>query len=172
MKEKEEDGVGFASLRMEVRMIVSHYCSQVAIRFVCMERMAIRQSKSILRKRNGWGERGRTMIRQRGEKSNIEMAMGELINALKSLNKDVLLIVIHELMKDGKLSFTELAQIHNDYLEELRDKQNERYSDLKTEIIKMWADHKKNMNDNLKKIMHDLVDKGEVNFTHERIDKR
>lgn len=98
--------------------------------------------------------------------------MEELIDALKSLNKDVLLFVIHELMKDGKLSFTELAQIHNDYLEELRDKQNERYSDLKTEIIKMWADHKKNMNENLKKIMHGLVDKGEVNFTHERIDKR
>lgn len=98
--------------------------------------------------------------------------MEELIKTLKSIPKEYLLIIIHDLMKDDKLSFADLAKVHNDYIEELRTKQNEEYNNLQDKVIAMWIDTKRNYNKNLKGIMHYLVDLGQVNLTHEKIDKK
>lgn len=96
----------------------------------------------------------------------------ELIKTLKAIPKELLLLIIHDLMKDEKLSFADLAKVHNDYLEELRTKQNQEYNNLQTKVLEMWCDTKKNYDKNLKGIMHYLVDLGQVNLNHERIDKK
>lgn len=96
----------------------------------------------------------------------------EYLNLLKKLPKEYILIIIHELMKDNKLSFADLAKVHNDYIEELRTKQNMEYDNLRVKIISLWCEKKKYRNDRLKEIMHYLKDRGEVNTTHEEIDRR
>lgn len=98
--------------------------------------------------------------------------MEELFKTLKSIPKEYLLLIIHELMKDDKLSFADLAKVHNDYLEELRTKQNREYDNLRVKVISLWCEKKKYRNDRLKEIMHYLLDLGEVNTTHEEIDKK
>lgn len=97
----------------------------------------------------------------------------EIINVLKSIPKEFLLVIIHDLMKDDKLSFVDLAKVHNDYLEELRTKQNREYDNLRVKVISLWCEKKKKYrNDRLKEIMHYLLDLGQLNTTHEEIDKR
>lgn len=100
------------------------------------------------------------------------MFYNDLCDKLRNIDKSVLLLIIHDLMIDGKLSFADLAKVHNDYLEELRTKQNEEYDNLRVKVLEMWCDTKKNYDKNLKGIMHYLVDLGQVNLDHKRIDKK
>ena len=96
----------------------------------------------------------------------------ELIEKLKVLPKDYLLMIVHELMKDEKLSFTELAEIHNRYLQYLKEEQNERFNGLLSKFMDIAYDKKKNRDLNIANAMHWLLDQGQINSTHERIDQR
>lgn len=97
--------------------------------------------------------------------------MEKLIKVLKSLPKEFLLVVIHELMKDETLSFTELAEVHNQYLKDLKEKQNDKYYELLKRTTHIAFDFKKNRDKNIKDTLHWLLDKGQINATHEQIDK-
>ena len=98
--------------------------------------------------------------------------MEQLLELLKQQRKEVLQWLILELMKDNKLSFTDIAETHVKYLEMLRKGQSEKLMRLRSEVIKLWCGTKKDRDKALKDIMHDLLNKGRVNTTHEEIDKR
>lgn len=98
--------------------------------------------------------------------------MEELIKTLKSIPKDYLLLIILELMKDDKLSFTDIAMVHNDYLKELKEGQRDQYCELLKRATHIAYDWKKNREKNIKDMMHWLLDQGQLNTTHEDIDKK
>jgi len=98
--------------------------------------------------------------------------MGEILDLLKTLPKEYLQVIILELMKDQKISYEDITQAYVEYLDMLRKGQSEAYLELQSKIVAMWSGTKKDRDKNLKDIMHYLLDKGRINTTHEKIDKR
>lgn len=98
--------------------------------------------------------------------------MEELLTTLKSLPKELLEWTIFQLMLDGKIEYHDLTEMHIQHLEALRKGQSEHYDKLRVMIVSMHCDAKKNHAKNLGDIMHYLLDCGEVNMTHEEINKR
>lgn len=97
--------------------------------------------------------------------------MEELLKLLKTLPKEYLQVIIIELMKDQKISYEDITQAYVQYLDMLRKGQSEAYMELQSKVVTMWAGTKKDRDNNLKDIMHYLLDKGRINTTHEDIDK-
>lgn len=98
--------------------------------------------------------------------------MKELIEYLKKQPKEVLLMIVFELMKDGKLSFADITKAHIEHLEMLKKGATEDYMDLQSRLVCLWSGKKKDRDASLKSIMHYLLDKGRINTTHEAIDKK
>ena len=98
--------------------------------------------------------------------------MGEILKALKTLPKEYLQVIILELMKDQTISYEDITQAYVEYLDMLRKGQSEAYLELQSKVVTMWSGNKKDRDKNLKDIMHYLLDKGRINTTHEKIDKR
>lgn len=75
-------------------------------------------------------------------------------------------------MIDGKIEYHDLTEMYIKHLEALRKGQSEHYDKLKSMIIMMHCDDQKNHTKNIGDIMHYLLDCGEVNTTHETLDKK
>lgn len=88
------------------------------------------------------------------------------------LPKELIELVILNLMREGKLSFHEIAELHAQHLEELRKGTSMKLQELVGKVINMHNDKKANYDKNMNHIMHYLLDEGRVNMTHEQIDKR
>ena len=97
--------------------------------------------------------------------------MGEILKALKTLPKEYLQVIILELMKSQKISYEDITQAYVEYLDMLRKGTSERYLTLQSKIVSMWTGNVKDRRENLKDIMHWLLDNGSINTTHEEIDK-
>ena len=98
--------------------------------------------------------------------------MEELIKILKAQPKEWLQFVILELMISESVSYEDITKVYVEYLDMLRKNQSEAYLELQSKVVAMWAGSKKDRDKNLKDIMHYLLDKGRINTTHEKIDKR
>lgn len=97
--------------------------------------------------------------------------MDKILDMLKSLPKEILTMIVYALMQEGKITFHELAEMHARHLEELRKGQSEHYMKLFGMMTHIYHDKKKNRDKNIKDVMHYLLDCGELNTTHEAIDK-
>lgn len=97
--------------------------------------------------------------------------MGEIIKYLSTLNKDVLLYIIYELMKDDKISYHDITTLHIENMERLRKGETEAYFRLQARVMTMWCDTKKNLQKNLKETIKLLMDEGRVNITEEKFNK-
>lgn len=75
-------------------------------------------------------------------------------------------------MLDGNITYHELMDMHIKHLKELEKGSSDAYMRLQGMITHMYHDSKKNRDANLKGIMHQLVDDGRINMTHEQIDKK
>lgn len=98
--------------------------------------------------------------------------MEELIKILKAQPKEWLQFVILELMKSECVSYEDITKVYVEYLDMLRKGQSEAYLELQYKVVAMWSGAKKDRDQKLKDIMHYLLDKGRINTTHEKIDKR
>lgn len=98
--------------------------------------------------------------------------MEEILKALKTLPKEYLQVIILELMKEQTISYEDITKSYVEYLDMLRKGQSEAYMELQSKVVTMWSGNKKDRDKNLKDIMHYLLDKGRINTTHEKIDKR
>lgn len=97
--------------------------------------------------------------------------MEQLLELLKQQPKEVLQWLILELMKDNKLSFTDIAEIHVKYLEMLRKGQSEKLMHLRSEVIALWCGTKKELPKSLVTLITEGMNEGWVNITQEQIDK-
>lgn len=98
--------------------------------------------------------------------------MEEIIKVLKSLPKEYLQAIILDLMISECVSYEDITKVYVEYLDMLRKGQSEAYLELQSKVVAMWSGAKKDRDKNLKDIMHYLLDKGRINTTHEKIDKR
>lgn len=94
----------------------------------------------------------------------------QLLDLLKQQPKEILQWEILELMRDGKLSFTDIAKLHVEYLEQLRKGESKELMTLRGKIVSMWCDTKKNIGNNLVSLMQEAKDNGWANITQEQID--
>lgn len=96
--------------------------------------------------------------------------MDEILKSLKTLPKEILLIVVYDLMQEGIISYAELTQLHIQHLENLQRGATEDFFTLQGKICLLWNDYKKNRDKNLKDIMQYLKDKGTIMLEQEEID--
>ena len=96
--------------------------------------------------------------------------MEQILELLKQQRKEVLSWLVLELMRDGKLSFAEIAELHVQYLEQLKKGETEELMKLRGKVVCIWCDNKKNIGKNLVSLMQEAKDKGWANLTQEQID--
>lgn len=97
--------------------------------------------------------------------------MGEIIKYLSTLNKDVLLYIIYELMKDDKISYHDITTLHIENMGRLQKAETEAYFRLQAKVVKLACGYKKDRSRNIKDILQLLHDEGRINTTQEKIDK-
>ena len=96
--------------------------------------------------------------------------MKELLDLLKQQPKEILLWIVLELMKDGALSFTDIAETHVKYLEMLRKGETEKLMHIRSKVIALWTGTKKDLPKSLVSIIQEGKEQGWVNINQEQID--
>ena len=73
-------------------------------------------------------------------------------------------------MKEDKLSFVEIAELHVKYLEMLKKGGTEKLMNLRTKVIELWCGTKKDLPKSLVALITEGMNEGWVNITQEQID--
>lgn len=97
--------------------------------------------------------------------------MEQLLEILKKQPKEVLQWIVLELMKENKLSFTDIAELHVKYLEMLKKGETKELMHLRSEVISLWSGTKKELPKSLVALITEGMKEGWVNITQEQIDK-
>jgi hypothetical protein len=95
--------------------------------------------------------------------------MKGLLDLLKQQPKEILLWIVLELMKDGTLSFTDIAETHVKYLEMFRKGDTEKLMHIRSKVIALWTGTKKDLPKSLVSIIQEGKDQGWVNISQEEI---
>ena len=96
--------------------------------------------------------------------------MEQILELLKGQPKEVLQWIVLELMRDDKLSFADIAELHVKHLEMLRKGQAEKLMHLRSQVIDLWCGTKKTLPSKLVALMQQGKDEGWANITQEQID--
>lgn len=96
--------------------------------------------------------------------------MNELFELLKHQPKEILHWLILELMKENVISFTDIADAHNKYLQMLQKQEMEELIKLRCKVIELWCGTKKELPKSLVALMQEGKDMGWANITQECID--
>ena len=96
--------------------------------------------------------------------------MFELYEQLKKLPKEILELYILDLMKDGKISFADIAKVHVQYLEALKRGETEKLMNLRSKVIDLWCGTKKELPSKLVTLVQEGKDNGWINIDQEKID--
>ena len=97
--------------------------------------------------------------------------MEELLEILKHQRKEVLHWLILELMRADTISFTDIAEAHNKYLQMLQKQEMEELMKLRGKVIDLWCGTKKELPKSLVALITEGMNNGWVNITQEQIDK-
>lgn len=97
--------------------------------------------------------------------------MEAIVEYLKILPHEMLLVVVYQLMEDNKITYHEIMDMHVQNLERMRKGETDAYYRLQAEVMNMWSDYKKYLPKNLKSAIQLLKDEGRVNIPQEKIDK-
>lgn len=97
--------------------------------------------------------------------------MERLLELLKYQPKEILHWLILELMKADAISFTEIAEAHNKYLQILQKKEMEKLMQLRGKVISLWTGTKKELPKSLMTLIQEAKDNGWANISQEDIDK-
>ena len=95
--------------------------------------------------------------------------MEQILELLKGQPKEVLQWIVLELMRDDKLSFADIAEMHVKYLEMLKKGQTKKLMHLRSQIIDLWCGTKKGLPSKLISLIQDGMNEGWVNITQEQI---
>ena len=97
--------------------------------------------------------------------------MDKLLEILKHQRKEVLHWLILELMRANSISFTDIAEAHNEYLQMLQKQEMEELMKLRGKVIGLWCGTKKDLPKSLVALITEGMNNGWVNITQEQIDK-
>lgn len=98
--------------------------------------------------------------------------MEQILEILKGMPKSHLLLIVDELLREDKITYHELMELHVKHIEDLKKGATEKLMITRCEIIDLWCEKKKYRNDRLKEMIHKGIDEGWVNATHEAVDKK
>lgn len=97
--------------------------------------------------------------------------MEQILELLKGQPKPVLQWIVLELMKEDKLSFTDIAELHVKYLEMLKKGETKELMHLRSKVISLWCGTKKDLPKSLVALITEGMKEGWVNINQEQIDK-
>lgn len=97
--------------------------------------------------------------------------LNELYNELVKLSTEERVFLVLELMKADKISYQDITTAYTAWLEFKRKQISEDYQELKGRVLDEFVGHKKDRTEALKDTVRYLVDKGQLNFTYEQIEK-
>ena len=96
--------------------------------------------------------------------------MDTIYDILYKAPKEYLEILILDLMRAGKISFTDLANLHVEYLESLKKGETEQLMTLRSKVIDLWCGTKKELPSKLVTLVQEGKDNGWINIDQEKID--
>lgn len=94
----------------------------------------------------------------------------ELYDELAKLTTEERVLIVLLLMKNDKLSYQDITTAYTEWLEFKREQISEDYQMLKGKVLEEWVEPKNRVS-KLKDTMHYLLDKGQINITHEQINE-
>lgn len=98
------------------------------------------------------------------------MDFEKILELLKSLPDEIVEYLVFELMVCGKLSFTQVAEQHNKYIEMLKNRETDDVMKLRGKLIHLWGAYKKDVPQLLVSYIQEAKDEGWINISQEEID--
>lgn len=95
----------------------------------------------------------------------------KILEVLKQYPKEIILSIIYQLMMDKTITFADITEIHIKHLEQLERAENEKLMQLRSKIINVYTDTKKNMAENINNIIRDAYKEGWVNLNEKHLAK-
>lgn len=99
------------------------------------------------------------------------MTLENLYNELVKLSSEERVFLIIELTKADKVSYQDITTAYTGWLEFKRKQISKDYQELKGKVLDEFVGNKKDRTKALKDAIRYLVDKGQLNFTYEQIEK-
>lgn len=99
------------------------------------------------------------------------MTLEKLYDELANLTLEERVFIIVELMKADKVSYQDITTAYTGWLEFKRKQVSKDYQELKGKVLDEFIGNKKDRTKALKDTIRYLVDKGQLNFTYEQIEK-
>lgn len=99
------------------------------------------------------------------------MTLEKLYDELVNLTLEERVFIIIELMKADKVSYQDITTAYTGWLEFKRKQISKDYQELKSKVLNEFVGNKKDRTKALKDTIRYLVDKGQLNFTYEQIEK-
>ena len=93
-----------------------------------------------------------------------------ILEYLRRQPKEVIQLIIFELMKSGDISFADIAQMHVRHLEELEKGATDELMQLRGKVISLWCGTKKELPKSLVALMQEAKDNGWANVSQDQID--
>ena len=91
---------------------------------------------------------------------------------LKDITLEERVFLIIQLMKERKLSYQDITTAYVNWLKYQEENISDDYQQLKSKVLEIWCYPAKERNTRLKDTMHYLLDKGQVNISHEQINTK
>lgn len=89
----------------------------------------------------------------------------KILEVLKQYPKELVLSIIYNLIVDKTISFADIVMLHTKHLESLERAESEKLIRLRSKIIHVHTDKKKNMEENINDIIRDAYNEGWVNIS-------
>lgn len=95
----------------------------------------------------------------------------KILEVLKQYPKEMVLSIIYQLIISKTITFADIVVLHTKHLESLERAESEKLMKLRSEVIHVYTDHKKNMSENINNIIRDAYSEGWVNLSEKDLEK-
>jgi len=95
----------------------------------------------------------------------------KILEILKQYQKEMVLSIIYQLIMSKTITFADIVVLHTKHLEQLERAESEKLMKLRSDIIHVYADCKKNMEENIKGIIRNAYNEGWANLSEKEKEK-
>lgn len=95
----------------------------------------------------------------------------KILEALKQYPKEMILSIIYQLIMSKTITFADIVMLHTEHLESLERAESEKLVQLRSKIIHVYTDNKKNMVENINNIIRDAYNEGWANLSEKEKEK-
>lgn len=95
----------------------------------------------------------------------------KILEVLKQYPKEMVLSIIYQLIMSKTITFADITEIHIKHLEQLERAESEKLMRLRSDIIHVYTDHKKNITKNINDIIRNAYNEGWANLSEKEKEK-